>query len=87
MASRKRSTSASRITGRSSGTCTSQKMRHLEAPRISAASIGSLGMEVRPANMMMKENGVQFQISNSAAVVSARCGLVSQDAWKSTFSS
>jgi hypothetical protein len=41
-------------------------------------------MEARPASMMMKENGVQFQISRIAAVTRARCGLVSQETWKLT---
>ena len=59
------------MTGRSSGSCTSQKMRQREAPRISAASIGSFGIAERPASMMMKENGVQFQISSKVTVSSA----------------
>ena len=71
IASRKRSTSARKITGRSSGSCTSQKTRQRDAPRICAASIGSLGMEDRPASMMMNENGVQFQISSSVTAASA----------------
>jgi len=49
------------MTGRKQRHLDFPEVRHFEAPRISAASIGSLGSS-QPASMMMNENGDQFQI-------------------------
>ena len=78
MASRNRRIRARKMTGRSRGIWISQKIRRRLAPRIRAASTGSAGREERPASMMMKAKGVQFQISSMMMVKMAKFGFASQ---------
>ena len=68
IASRKRSTSARKITSwRSNGSCTPRT--HASATRRAIGPLPSApwGIDERPASMMMKEKGVQFQISSVTA--------------------